>query len=189
LELTFGEDGTCYGIDYSLRGGSGSHGFRAPAMRAAIRNGRITGEVSAVSDRYELRLTLDIPITEPVASTPLASDGGEPALALRDCLAAFAADDPAGLAAFCARDFVDALAQEAQDKIARLERIPGGVIDCSDQATAALEILGGVVAGDEARLTTRFTPFGGEDLSCRGHAFLRRENGRWRVTATRMQIE
>ena len=198
MELIYRENGdwvkTRYTFNRGPASGAGSSysAEQAPMMKVAIRSGRVTGRLLVTSRAGQrLDFTLDVPVADSVAGSPLPADGGEPARALRACHAAYAAKKEADLASACSRRLNDvvtsALRMKAQGMDVPDPWAPDGVDTCSAEAISGLEILGGVTAGDEARLAARGKILReGQEQICRGHVFLRREDGTWRVSASRM---
>ncbi len=198
MELIYRDNGdwvkTRYTFNRGPASGAGSSysAEQAPMMKVAIRSGRVTGRLLVTSRAGQrLDFTLDVPIEDSAAGKPLPPDGGEPAKALRACHAAYAAKKEADLASACSRRLNDvvtsALRMKAQGVEVSDPWAPDGVDTCSAEAITGLEILGGVTAGDEARLAARGKILReGQEQICRGHVFLRREDGAWRVSASRM---
>lgn len=198
MELIYRENGEWVKTNYTFnRGpasGAGSSYSReqAPMMKVAIRSGRVTGRLLVTSRAGQrLDFTLDVPIEDSAAGKPLPADGGEPAKSLRACHAAYAAKKEADLASACSRRLNEVVTSALRMRAERIDVpdpwTPDGVDTCSAEAIARLEILGGVTAGDEARLAARGKILReGQERICRGHVFLRREEGAWRVSASRM---
>jgi hypothetical protein len=197
IELAYREDGSWMKTRYFFKsGGGGSSGSsysaeQAPQMKAVIVEGRVTGHVTAIPGPGEkLDFTLAVPIEEAAAGQPLPADGGEPAKALRACHAAYAAKK-AALSSACSQRFIDEVTSALQMRAEGIQGVsdpwtPGG--SCNAEKMPGLEIQGGVIAGEEARLQARgkVRTDEGQDRVCGGQVFLRRQNGAWRVSASRM---
>lgn len=191
-QLEFGEDGTWKMAQHQLRyqGGSSSgtkfDGAFAATMKATIEGGRVTGKVrAAFEEGYAVDLTLALPITEPPAGTALPADGGEPGRAVRACAAAFASKALPDVQRLCeARlgEFIaSAIAQKESDPWTR-----SWAGECQVAAVSNLAVQDGVVAGDQARV--RASGGWDDDRKCGGDVFLARENGAWRVSASRLVL-
>lgn len=191
-QLEFGEDGTWKGAQYQLRheGGSASgtkyDGSLAASMKATIEGGRVTGRVRATFDEgHAVDLTLALPITEAPAGTALPADGGEPGQAVRACADAFARKVLPDLQRLCEAGLGELIASAIRQK----ESDPwtrSWAGECQVAAVSSLTVQDGVVAGDQARV--RATGGWDDERRCAGDVFLRRENGAWRVSASRLAL-
>ena len=189
-QLDFAEDGTWKQARHQLRHASGSSsGMKyddafASTMKATINGGRVSGRVRAdFGGGDAVDLTLALPITEPPAATALPADGGEPGQALRACSAAFARKALPEVQRLCAPSLGETIGAAVRQK----ESDPWShswAGECQVAAVSELSFRDGVAAGDEAKLHAE----GGwdEEYRCVGDVFLRRENGSWRVSASRL---
>ncbi|MET0552021.1 MAG: hypothetical protein ABW221_03215 [Vicinamibacteria bacterium] len=189
-QLDFAEDGTWKQARHQLRHAHGSSsgtkydGAFASTMKATIAGGRVSGRVRAdfgAGDAVDL--TLGLPIAAPPAATALPADGGEPGLALRACAAAYARKALSEVTRLCQPSLGDFIGSAIRQK----ESDPWShswAGECQVAAVSELKLQAGVTTGDEARLQAE----GGwdEEYRCSGDVFLRRENGAWRVTASRL---
>jgi hypothetical protein len=196
-ELEFAEDGTWKMARYSMRSAGGSSGGSkydphfAATMKATIQGGRVTGRVHGAFDPdYAIDLTLALPITDPPAGNALPADGGEPGRALRACAAAFAKKNLPDVERLCASNLGGIITSAIRMKADGVDMpdpwTPAGAGQCEVAAVSGLTLGNGVVAGDEAKIKVS----GGSDEGrrCEGDVILRRENGAWRVAASRLEL-
>jgi hypothetical protein len=189
-QLDFAEDGTWKQARHQLRHASGSSsgmkydGAFASTMKATIGGGRVSGRVRAdFGGGDAVDLTLALPITEPPAASALPADGGEPGQALRACSAAFARKALAEVQRLCEPSLGErigaAVRQEESDPWSH-----SWAGECQVAAVSGLTVESGASAGDAAKIHAS----GGwdEEYRCVGDVFLRRENGAWRVSASRL---
>lgn len=189
-QLDFAEDGTWKKARHHLRiqGGSSSgtkfDGAHAATMKATVAGGRVSGRVRASFGGGDaVDLTLALPITAPPAGTALPADGGEPGQAVRKCAAAHAGKSLADVQRLCQPSYGELVASAIRQKESDpWSRSWAG--ECQVAAVSALAVAGGVTAGDEARV--RASGGWDDDQPCAGDVFLRRENGVWRVSASRL---
>lgn len=189
-QLDFAEDGTWKMSRHQFRsegrssGGSKFDGSVASTMKATIGGGRVSGRVRAdfgAGDAVDL--TLALPITGPPATTALPADGGEPGQALRACSAAFARKALPEVQRLCAPRLGESISAAVRQK----ESDPWShswAGECEVAAVSSLAVESGASAGDEARV--RASGGWDEEYQCVGDVFLRRENGAWRVSASRL---
>jgi hypothetical protein len=195
--LEFTEDGRWTYERHVLRiqGGSSSgskydHALAA-TMKATVQGGSLSGRVRAdFGAGSVVDLTLALKVAEPPAASPLPADGGEPGQALRGCSAAFAKRNLADLQRLCSSNLGDIVSSSIRMKAQGMQTddpwTPVGAGECEVAAVSSLSVGAGVTAGDEARIRAS----GGWDKErrCAGDVFLRRENGAWRVSASRLAI-
>jgi hypothetical protein len=189
-QLEFAEDGTWKQARHQLRhaggftSGTKYDGAFASTMKATIGGGRVSGRVRAdFGGGDALDLTLALPITAPPPTTALPADGGEPGQALRACSAAFARKALPEVQRLCAPSLGDLIGAAIRQK----ESDPWShswAGECQVAAVTGLTLQGGVVAGDEAKI--RASGGWDEDYQCVGDVFLRREQGAWRVSQSRL---
>jgi hypothetical protein len=188
VELEYGEDGTWGGGSYRLRNQGGGMIYdpaSEPAMRATIEGGAVRARLrTAIGTEAEVDLTLDVPIVVAVAGEALPADGGEPGASAHACNAAYRKKDRSGVDRFCSPHLGEIVDSAIRFQFETLWT-PQGAGTCEVAAVTDLELRGGVVADDQARLEARGGS--GEGETCAGPVFLRREKGAWRVSGSRME--
>ncbi len=194
IELSFGHDGAWKGTSYALRydggmsSGSSFDGSAGDGMKATISGDQVSGTLAADFGEGEVvALTLAVPILRP-AGEPIAAGGGDLAEAARACVAAFAAQEISGVKRSCATDVAEIIESALRMRKEGYEMddpwTQAGASECELAASKAPELGAGLIHGDEARVEV--TADWNEEKRCVGPVFLRRDGGRWRVTASRM---
>jgi hypothetical protein len=196
VELELQPDGTWAGTSFALRydggmsSGSSYESEFEGSMQAAVGAERVGGRLQAAfPDGARVDVTLDAPLLAP-AGEALPDGGGEPAAAARACNAAFAARDLAAVRRACEADSGDiidsAIRMRADGYEVEDPWTQAGASECDVAAVSGLAVEGGVTRGDEARLQAS----GGwsEERRCAGEVYLRREDGRWRVSRSAMAL-
>ena len=198
VQLDFKEDGTWRKARYNVRSAHGASsgskfdGAFASTMKAQVHDGRVAGRVrAAFAPDFAIDLTLAVPVAEPPAGTALPADGGAPGLGLRACSAAFAKHSLPDLQRACSANLGDIVSSSLRMKSEGTQVddpwAPAGAGECEVAAVSSLAIDGGVMLGDQARV--HVTGGWTEGRRCAGDVFLRRENGAWRVSASRLQLK
>ena len=196
VELEYRPDGTWTGTRYGLRydGGSSSGSSyddaAAAGLAATIGGGKVSGRLRfALDDGSAADLTLAAPLLEPTGD-PLPEGGGDVAAAIRDCNAAYAKKDLAGVERSCEEDTGAIIESAVRMRSEGYEWedpwTPQGASECDVAAIGSPAIGAGVVRGDQARVEVS----GGwkESERCGGTVHLRRESGRWRVSRSALRL-